>query len=319
MTVELSGLIPPLVTPLTREGGVDVDSLRSLIKFQLDAGASGIFVLGSSGEAVYLDDAARLLVAAETVRAVAGRVPVLVGALAPTASRVAQQCALLAGAGPDAFVVTGPFYAQLSPAEIADHFRIAAAAAAGRPVVAYDIPGNVGYKLPAEVLEGLLRTGVLAGVKDSSGDLPAFTALAVALGQDRTVSLMSGADTQAMGALAAGTDGLVPGLSNVRPRWFTALLANPTGPHADAYQAAITALNAIFRIGAEHGTGRHASEIGAMKHLLARDRIIGCPRSPLPLTPYPEAAGETVVALVDAIDRRLAADLVAISEGEFHV
>ena len=57
MTVELSGLIPPLVTPLTREGGVDVDSLRSLIKFQLDAGASGIFVLGSSGEAVYLDHA----------------------------------------------------------------------------------------------------------------------------------------------------------------------------------------------------------------------------------------------------------------------
>lgn len=79
MTVELRGLIPPLCTPLTPEGAVDVDSLRSLVEFQLNAGASGVFVLGSSGEAIYLDDADRLLVATEAARAVAGRVPLLVG------------------------------------------------------------------------------------------------------------------------------------------------------------------------------------------------------------------------------------------------
>lgn len=318
MTVELRGLIPPLCTPLTPEGAVDVDSLRSLVEFQLNAGASGVFVLGSSGEAIYLDDADRLLVATEAARAVAGRVPLLVGALAPTASRVAQQCALLAGAEPDAVVVTGPFYAQLSPAEVKGHFRMAADAA-GRPVVAYDIPGNTGYKLPADVLTTLLSDGVLAGVKDSSGDLSAFAALAARLGPDRTASVMSGADTQALDALRAGADGLVPGLSNVRPRWFTALLAEPSGPRAEAYQAAITALNAIFRIGSEHGVGRHASEIGAMKHLLVRDGVIAAPRSPSPLSPYPEPARAALFALVDGIDRHLATALATIPEGKSRV
>ena len=52
--MKLSGVIPPLLTPLTDEGELDETSLRSLIDFQLSAEVSGVFVLGSSGEAIYL-------------------------------------------------------------------------------------------------------------------------------------------------------------------------------------------------------------------------------------------------------------------------
>jgi hypothetical protein len=67
-----AGLIPPLCTPLTEHRSIDVASLERLISFQIEAGADGIFVLGSSGEAAYLNDADRCTVVASAVGAVAG-------------------------------------------------------------------------------------------------------------------------------------------------------------------------------------------------------------------------------------------------------
>jgi 4-hydroxy-tetrahydrodipicolinate synthase len=316
--MKLTGLIPPIITPLTAEREVDGHALREVIEFQLDAGAQGIFVLGSSGEAIYLDDDERHLVARTARDAIGGRVPLLVGALAPTVRRVVQQFGVVGASRPDAFVVTGPFYAQASHAELAAHFRIAAAES-DRPVVAYDIPGNVGYALPAEVTAPLLADGTLAGLKDSSGDTEKFARLAAELGADRDAALLSGADTTALAALAAGAEGFVPGLANVRPDLFVALLdAHRAGDdaRAAALQRAIASLNGLFRIGMQHGLGRHASEIGGMKHVLAARGVIRHTASPVPLEPYPAAAAEAASALLTEIDRQLDADLAAASTTE---
>jgi 4-hydroxy-tetrahydrodipicolinate synthase len=310
------GLIPPICTPLTASGGVDVDSLRDLIDFQLSAGASGIFILGSSGEAIYLDDANRRLVA-ETARAAVGdRAPLLVGALAPTANRVVQQIRLLEPTGPDAFVVTAPFYAQPSNREIASHFRLAAAASPV-PVLAYDIPGNVGYKLPADVSVELLSDGVIAGLKDSSGDVDEFEQIARRLGSAKSGALLSGADTTALRALDAGADGLIPGLANIRPDLFAALIEAHRSQHhvrAGALQRAISTLNDIFRVGVKYGLGRHASEIGALKHVLADRGVIADATSPCPLEPYPAEAREEALALAASIDHQLARELAEAAE-----
>lgn len=308
----LAGLIPPICTPLTTKREVDEVSLRSIIEFQIAAGASGIFVLGSSGEAIYLDDAERVRVGQIAREAVGSRVPLLVGALAPTARRVAEQFTLLEKVKADAFVVTAPFYAQSSAGEIVDHFRIVAQAASA-PVLAYDIPGNVGYKLPTDVVIGLLKEGAIAGLKDSSGNVDELARIESALGPGRVGALLSGADTAALRALDAGADGLIPGLSNIRPDLFLDLLvAHAAGDEdrAVALQRAITALNGIFRIGAEHGLGRHAAEVGALKHVLERNGVIQSTASPVPLESYPAAAGEAASALMIEVDRRLAEDLV---------
>ena len=42
----LAGIIPPVCTPLTAEGEVDTLSLERLVGFLLDAGVSGLFMLG---------------------------------------------------------------------------------------------------------------------------------------------------------------------------------------------------------------------------------------------------------------------------------
>ncbi len=65
----------PLVTPF-KDGAVDLGSYRRLIEYYIGQGVSGLFPLGTTGEAPTLDDGEADAIVAETVEAVAGRVPI---------------------------------------------------------------------------------------------------------------------------------------------------------------------------------------------------------------------------------------------------
>ena len=75
--------------------------------------------------------------------------------------------------GADALVATAPFYALGGPADVEEHFRILHQEL-DAPLFAYDIPVCVHTKLPWKMLARLGAEGVLAGVKDSSGDDVSF-------------------------------------------------------------------------------------------------------------------------------------------------
>ena len=51
---KLHGIVVPMVTPMTAEGDIDEDGLRSLTRYLVDAGVNGIFVMGTTGEFSYI-------------------------------------------------------------------------------------------------------------------------------------------------------------------------------------------------------------------------------------------------------------------------
>ncbi|MBO0708510.1 MAG: dihydrodipicolinate synthase family protein, partial [Candidatus Dormibacteraeota bacterium] len=55
----LGGVIPPLVTPLHEDRTLDEERLPRLVRRCLDAGCSGVFVNGSTGEGPWLTAAQR--------------------------------------------------------------------------------------------------------------------------------------------------------------------------------------------------------------------------------------------------------------------
>jgi 4-hydroxy-tetrahydrodipicolinate synthase len=300
-----AGVIPPIVTPLDDDGAVDAASLEAVVERQLAAGVDGLFALGSSGEGAYLRDEDRRIVVDVVVGATAGAVPVLAGAVDTTANRVVDQIRRLEGTGVAGVVVTAPFYANVTPRETLTHFR-AVASASSLPVLAYDIPGNVGRKLEAQTAIELLAEGTVVGLKDSSGDTAQFLQVLEALGPDRRVSILTGADTGALAALDAGADGVVPGIGNVDPRLFVELVrAVAVGDRATAeeLQERISALTEVFRIGERHGIGRHAPELGGMKTALQLAGVIAGAGVSIPMSPYPEAARAELAALLAGLRR----------------
>lgn len=300
-----TGVIPPLLTPVTDDGNVDPGELRALIDFQLDAGVDGLFVLGSSGEAAYLDDEARRTVIATASNHIAGQVPLFVGAVETSTNRVIAHARWIAEFEVAALVVTAPFYANVSPGEMVTHFT-RVSEASPLHILAYDIPGNVGRKIPRDVTSSLLSTGAIAGLKDSSGSLVDFRRIVDAAPTIGSASLLTGADTTADLALALGADGLVAGLSNVRPDLFVSMYRDfSLGDQAAVArtQRAIIALSELYALGVRHGVGRHASELGAMKTALKHRGILSRASLSAPMTEYPSSALPELLEILKRVDQ----------------
>ena len=220
MTSKFRGVIPPVVTPLTDDREFDRASFTTNIDRLIDAGVHGLFFLGSSGEVAFSTDRRRDEIVEAAIEQVNGRVPVLVGCIDTETERVIEHARRAADRGADAIVATAPFYALGGMTEVEQHFRLIHDAV-DVPLFAYDIPVCVHTKLPGDLLVRLGQEGVLAGVKDSSGDDVSVRFLV----QDNNdaghpLQVLTGHEVVVDGAYLAGADGSVPGLANVNPEVY---------------------------------------------------------------------------------------------------
>ncbi|WP_220033868.1 dihydrodipicolinate synthase family protein [Arthrobacter psychrolactophilus] len=270
MNSRLTGVIPPVLTPLNIDGSVDVASLKALLDFLLEGGVSGLFVLGSSSEVAYLTDAQRALVLEVTVNHVSGRVPVLAGVIDMTTPRVIEHAKVAKELGADGLVATAPFYTRVSDVEIERHFR-GIRAAVDLPLYAYDIPVCVHSKLSAEMLIRLGSEGVLAGIKDSSGDEGSLRGVIIARRNSPALenfSILTGSELTVDSALNMGADGVVPGLGNVDPSGYVRLFDFVESQRFEEARQEQERLHRLFKLvgaGNPERMGPNSSAIGAFK------------------------------------------------------
>jgi len=217
-----SGVVPPLATPLKESGDLDLDSLTRLIEFMIDAGVHGLFLLGTSGEAVFHDSASRTRVLEHAVKIINGRLPVFAGVIDTATDRVTGHARAAKAIGVDAVVATAPFYAQTDQAEIRDHYRYIREKA-DIPVVAYDIPFCTHVKLRRATIVELAQEGTIIGLKDSSGEDREFRQVLLDLAGHPDFFGFTGAELVVDSALAMGAHGVVPGLGNVDPAGYVRL------------------------------------------------------------------------------------------------
>ncbi|MGW5650024.1 dihydrodipicolinate synthase family protein [Streptomyces humi] len=296
LSAPLTGVVPPVCTPLTPDRKVDVPSLRRLVDHLVTAGVDGLFVLGSTSEAAYLTDRQRRLVTETVVARAAGRLPVLAGVIDMTTPRVLDHVAAVTAAGADGIVVTAPFYTRTHPAETARHFRLVA----GRspvPVIAYDIPSAVHTKLPAGLVLELAADGVLAGLKDSSGDLAGFREVVVGSRGLPGFGALTGSELTVDSALALGADGVVPGLANVDPDGYVRLYRLCRAGDWERARAEQERLCGLFRMtgaGDPARMGASSAALGAFKTALHLRGVIDCPATAEPQVPLSETETECV-------------------------
>ena len=299
-TAAITGVVPPVCTPLTPELDVDTASLDRLLNFLIEAGVDGLFVLGSSGETAYLTDQQRATVVDVATSVAAGQVPVLAGAIDMTAPRVLAHARAAARAGVDAVVATAPFYTRTHPAEVEHHFRTVAAGVEV-PLYAYDLPVSVHTKLSAQLLLRLAEDGVITGVKDSSGDDAGLRRLLQMRGGSTPV-VLTGSELTVDNALANGADGVVPGLGNVDPHGYLALARHVRDGDLKAAAAEQDRLADLFRMveaGDPARIGPSSVGLGSFKAALHLRGIIDCPATMPPQLPLAEqevAAIRTLLA-----------------------
>ena len=284
--VPFSGVVPPVVTPDTPDHQLDVVSFERSINRLIEAGVDGLFCLGSSGEVVFATDERRDQIVREAVRIVDHRVPVLVGIIDTETERVLEHGRRALALGADALVATAPFYALGGPADVEEHFRILHQEL-DAPLFAYDIPVCVHTKLPWKMLARLGTEGVLAGVKDSSGDDVSFRYLVQENEKNgHPLTLLTGHEIVVDGALLSGADGSVPGLANVEPEGYVRMWkAAQEGNWAEVKreQDRLNEISHIFDV--TSGVQGYGAGVGAFKCALNLMGIFDSDQMPRPVKP----------------------------------
>lgn len=300
-TPRFSGVIPPVVTPLTEDGEVDTASLERVVARLLDGGVDALFALGSSGEVAYLTHDQQETVLDVVVGAAAGQVPVLAGAIEPTTKRAAQRADTAVRKGAAAVVATAPFYTRTHPTEIDRHFRLLAGAC-DVPVLAYDIPVCVHSKLDRALIGALAADRVLAGVKDSSDDVRSFRRLAVELRGRSDFTLLTGHEVVVDAMLLGGADGSVPGLANVDPRGYRRLhdaAADGDWATARGEQDRLAELFDIAQVADPETASATAAGLGAFKTALMLLGVITSNAVSAPMRPLTPKETTAVAALLE--------------------
>jgi 4-hydroxy-tetrahydrodipicolinate synthase len=174
MTHELSlhGIHVPLVTPFDRTGAVATEALEALAHEVLDAGATGLVTLGTTGESATLDEAERDLVTDVCARVCRERGGLLTVGAGATGTREAAASVARLARWPEAgaALVTVPPFLRPSAAGVLAHFaRLAEVSPV--PLIVYHIPYRTGQPLDAAALRELGSLPGVAGVKFAAGPL----------------------------------------------------------------------------------------------------------------------------------------------------
>lgn len=210
--LSLQGVIPPTITVFDDEEEVDYDRTAAHARYVVDGGAHGVFPLGTNGEFPLLTGEERRGVV-EAVTEEIDEVPVIAGVGAPSTYETVEHAEHAESVGADGLVVVTPYYYPLDGDAAINHYR-RVAEAVDLPVFVYHIPSKTGNALSLETLEGLAKIENLAGVKDSSKDVPW---LAQAIDAHPELTFLAGSDSLLFPGLEIGCSGMVSAVANVFP------------------------------------------------------------------------------------------------------
>jgi len=291
----LTGVIPPVCTPFTEDNDLDLASLERLVRFLLDDGVTGLFMLGSHSETATLTDAQRSQAIEVAVGVAAGQVPVLAGVIDMGTARMVAHGQAAKALGVDGLVATAPFYIRPSQGEIIEHYR-QLHAAVDLPVFAYDIPQNVQTKLDRPTIATLAAEGTIAGLKDSSGNDGNFRGVLLDTREIEGFAVLTGSETTVDNALLMGAHGVVPGIGNVDPGGFVRIFNAISSGEIDGARREQERLFKLFAITAQ-ATGRighTASALGGFKTALMLRGVIATNVPGRPMTRLNDAEVEGV-------------------------
>lgn len=274
--VPTGGVVVPMVTPLKPDGTIDTESTASLCRFLSAARVAGLLALGSTGENSALSRDQRRLLISTVVEAAPEGVHIMAGVPSLGTPDAAADAADYAALGVDSILLPAPVGFPLSRDELGDHFRTVADAI-DVPIEAYEVPARVHVSLDADLLVNLARDGVIAGVKDSSGDLGTARVRSERLRREGlAIAHFTGSEECIDGFLLGGGGGCVPGLANIVPQLHVALTEHAAAGDwvaASEVQGLITSWLPVY-FHPVPGGGFMAQAMGGLKSALVQLGVI---------------------------------------------
>ncbi len=278
--MDITGILPAILTPFGPDGSVNTDVLRSLAAYQMEKGCGGFFVCGSAGEGVLMNMKERSQVVEAVVSEASGQVPIIVHVGAVSTGEAVELAKHARQSGASAVSSIPPLYYKLPWMAIIGHIR-AIAEAAELPTYYYHIPyiTNI-IPTAVEFAEMIDAIENLEGIKFSSPDL--FLLWQVMENAPRKPNVLFGVDQQVLAGLTMGAHGGIGSTYNYMTGWFVELYNAYRQSDYVTAKSVQDMINRAIQIQFKYGANRATEKM--MTSMLGFD--IGSPRLPTP--PFPE-------------------------------
>ena len=212
---KLRGCGTALVTPFARDEAIDEEALARLVDYQIEGGVDFLVPCGTTGESVTMSDDEQARVVELTIKASAGRVPVVAGAGGYNTREAIHRVKRYAELGADAILSVTPYYNKPTQEGLYEHYR-AIAEASSVPIILYNVPGRTGCNLEPATVARLADVDRIIGIKEASGNISQIGEIAsLVAGSFR---IFAGDDSVVLPVTALGGVGVVSVASNLLPR-----------------------------------------------------------------------------------------------------
>ncbi|RCS22138.1 N-acetylneuraminate lyase [Phyllobacterium salinisoli] len=215
---KLEGIYSALLTPFLEDETIDRRGIGPLVDFQVRLGVDGLYVGGSSGEAMLQSLEERAACLADVAAAADGRFD-LIAHVGTIATKDALQLSEHAAkSGYQAISAIPPFYYDFSRSEVMAHYR-ALADASSLPLIVYNFPARTsGFTLP-ELIDLLSHSNII-GIKHTSSDMFLLECIRHAVPE---ALVYNGYDEMCLAGFAMGAQGAIGTTYNFMGDVFVAL------------------------------------------------------------------------------------------------
>ena len=215
------GVVVPMVTPVTQDGRLDVESVERIIDFFAHSGVSPL-LMGTTGEGNSVGLADGQLFVETAVKAAGGRIMIYAGLTGNCFEEQVRQAEVYTALGADVIVATLPTYYALTPDQMYDYYKTLADCITG-PLMLYNILATTHMSIPVDIVRQLAEHPNIVGLKDSERDLERMAqCIEIAKGRD-DFAYFCGWAAQSAHSLELGGNGIVPSTGNFVPEMFQQL------------------------------------------------------------------------------------------------
>lgn len=203
-----------MVTPFRKDQSVDEDTLRRLVRRQIESGINFLVPCGTTGESPTLTSSEHRRVVEITLEEAKGKVPVVAGAGGNNTAHVIHLAKEMESMGADGILSVTPYYNKPTQEGLYQHYK-AIASAIRLPIVVYSVQGRTGINVEPATLKRLAEIDNIVAVKEASGNISQISRVLNSVPDRFTV--LSGDDAITLPLMALGGRGIISVASNEIP------------------------------------------------------------------------------------------------------
>jgi len=227
--LDLRGIIPAIVTPMTPDGTLDLAALRHYVGWLVAQGPVALAVNVDTGEGPHLTPDERRQVLESVVAAAEGRCLVVAGVAGPSTAQAIANARDARAAGADALLVfpIPAFLGHPLNPEVPFRYHAAIAEAVELPLVLFQLqPALGGVHYTTEVIHRLIEIPSVTAIKEASFDAMRFLQMKADLQTAaRPIMLLTGNDNFICESFVLGAEGALLGFSTLGTREQVEMLA----------------------------------------------------------------------------------------------